>query len=128
MKIIDILVAKESVAKLNNFKFNDFKIVSNVYKLTKRINEILDLVKAEQQKIVDLYTKKDDNGKPIIENNQYQFETVEDRDNFISEFEKMKQTEVDDISRIDIPIDSVQIATEFTAKEMMQLEPIINWI
>ena len=128
MKIIDILNAKESLMQLNKVKFNDFKIVSKVYKLTKQVQNILDLVQQEQQKIIDLYVKKDENGKLVIVNKQYQFETVEDMNRFVEEMEKMKNTECDDISKIDIPLQSIQVASDLTSEEMLRLDPIINWI
>ncbi len=128
MTINDILNAKESLAKLNKVKFNDFKVVSNVYKLTKKVNGVLEMVTQEQLKILDLYSKKDPAGKPLIENGQYQFESIENRDKFIDEITSLKKSEVDDIDKIDIRLDSIQFASDFTPEEMLALDPLINWI
>jgi len=128
MRIIDILTARESIAKLNKMKFNDFKMVTKVYKLTKKLNDTMDIYQQEQQKIVDMYVKKDANGKPDILNNMYQFENDENKRKFIVENEKLRFSEVDDVEKIDISISSIDAANDFTSEEMLKLEPIINWV
>ena len=128
MKIIDILNSRESLAKLNKIKFNDFKVVSSIYKLTKKVNEVLDMVQQEQQKIIDLYVKKDDNGKIVVANNQYQFDNNENRIKFIKDMESLKQSNVDDIQKIDISMSKIQNGAELTGEELIKLEPLINWI
>ena len=128
MKIIDILNAKESLMQLNKVKFNDFKIVSKVYKLSKQVQTVLDLVQQEQDKILDLYAKKDANNKPIIISGQYQFETIENRNKFIEEIGKLRNTECDEVEKIDISLQSIQVASELTSEQMLKLDPIINWI
>lgn len=127
MKVIDILDAKESLAKLNLVKFSDFKIVSSIYKLTKKVNNVLDMVQQEQKKIIDIYAKKDNNGKTIILNNMYQFEDEEKKNNFIKEMSDLKQQDIDDINKIDISMSKIQYGAELTGEELMKLEPLINW-
>ena len=127
MKVIDILDAKESLAKLNLVKFSDFKIVSSIYKLTKKVNNVLDMVQQEQKKIIDIYAKKDNNGKTIILNNMYQFEDEEKKNNFIKEMNDLKQQDIDDINKIDISMSKIQYGAELTGEELMKLEPLINW-
>ena len=127
MKVIDILDAKESLAKLNLVKFSDFKIVSSIYKLTKKVNNVLDMVQQEQKKIIDIYAKKDNNGKTIILNNMYQFEDEEKKNNFIREMNDLKQQDIDDINKIDISMSKIQYGAELTGEELMKLEPLINW-
>ena len=128
MKLIDILNAKDSISKLNKIKFTDFKIVSSVYKLTKHLNEILDMVQQEQNKIISAHALLDSNNNPVIKNNQYQFAKDENRIAFIEEMNKLKQSDIDDISKIIIPIDSIQIANDITSEDMLKLEPLIEWI
>ena len=127
MKVIDILDAKESLAKLNLVKFSDFKIVSSIYKLTKKVNNVLDMVQQEQKKIIDIYAKKDDKGKTIILNNMYQFEDEEKKNSFIKEMNDLKQQDIDDINKIDISMSKIQYGAELTGEELMKLEPLINW-
>lgn len=127
MNILNVLDAKEAITKLNKVKFNDFKIVSKVYKLTKDINNILEMVQQEQNKIVKKYAKFE-NDKPSISNGQYQFDSIENRNNFIKEMEELKKSNIDNIEKIDIPVDSIQYMSELTSVDMMILEPFINWI
>lgn len=128
MIINDILNAKDSLIKLNNAKFSEFKIVASVYKLVKKVESIFDMVTKEQNKIIDIYVQKQENGQLVIKDNQYQFENDEKRNNFITEMNKLRSTEVDDISKITIPTDSIQILSDFSSEDMVRLEPLVEWI
>jgi len=128
MTINDILNAKESLTKLNKIKFNNFRTISNIYKLTKKVNSILELLQQENEKIIDIYVLKDSNGKPLIKNNQYQFETVEKKDSFIKESNKLRFEEVSDITKIDININDIQVSLDFSSEDMIKLDSMINWI
>lgn len=128
MTIKQILDAKPSLIKLNKIRFSDFKIVSKVYKLSKNIDSALELANAEQDKIIQTYVKKDENGNLVITNNQYQFATEQDRLNFINEIEKLRNQEIEELNKIDIPTEKVQIVNDFSAEDMLLLDSIINWI
>lgn len=128
MKIIDILNARNSIAMLNRIKFADFKMVSNVYRFTKRINEVLEMHQQEQKKIIDIYVLKDEKGQLVIKNNQYQFADEKVKQKFIEDMNSLALSEVPDLDRIDISLDSVQAAEGFTSEELLKLEPLINWI
>lgn len=128
MTIKQILDAKPSLIKLNKIRFSDFKIVSKVYKLSKNIDSALELANAEQDKIIQTYVKKDANGNSVIINNQYQFATEQDRLNFINEIEKLRNQEIEELNKIDIPTEKVQIVNDFSAEDMLLLDSIINWI
>lgn len=128
MIINDILNAKDSLIKLNNAKFSEFKIVASIYKLVKKVDSIFDMVTKEQNKIIDIYVQKQENGQLVIKDNQYQFENDEKRNSFIMEMNKLRFTEVDDISKITIPTDSIQILSDFSSEDMVRLEPFVEWI
>lgn len=128
MIINDILNAKDSLIKLNNAKFSEFKIVASVYKLVKKVESIFDMVTKEQNKIIDIYVQKQEDGQLVIKDNQYQFENDEKRNGFIMEMNKLRSTEVDDISKITIPTDSIQILSDFSSEDMVRLEPLVEWI
>lgn len=127
MIINDILNAKDSLIKLNNAKFSEFKIVASVYKLVKKVESIYDIVTKEQNKIIDIYVQKQENGQLVIKDNQYQFENEEKKNGFIVEMNKLRFTEVDDISKITIPTDSIQHIVDFSSEDMVRLEPLIEW-
>lgn len=128
MIINDILNAKDSLIKLNNAKFSEFKIVASVYKLVKKVESIYDMVTKEQNKIIDIYVQKQENGQLVIKDNQYQFENEEKKNSFITEMNKLRFTEVDDISKITIPTDSIQYILDFSSEDMVRLEPLIEWV
>lgn len=128
MIINDILNAKDSLIKLNNAKFSEFKIVASVYKLVKKVESIYDMVTKEQNKIIDIYVQKQENGQLVIKDNQYQFESEEKKNGFITEMNKLRFTEVDDISKITIPTDSIQHIVDFSSEDMVRLEPLIEWV
>ncbi len=128
MIISDILNAKDSLSKLNKIKFKNFKTISGIYKLTKKINSILELLQQENEKIIDIYTLKDKNGKPLIKDGQYQFESIEKRDSFVTEFNKLRTEEVTDVEKVSININDIQFSTDFSAEDMMKLDPIIEWV
>ena len=128
MKINDILLAKEAITKLNTVKFKDFKMVMQVYSLTKSVNEVYDMVTSERNKIVDLYVQKDSNNNAIVKDNMYQFTTEENKLNYIKDNENLKDTEIDTIKKIQIPVDSIQYADNFTGADMLALDGFIDWI
>ncbi len=128
MIINDILNIREPLIKLNKIKFENFKTVSEIYKLTKQVDSVLDMVQQEQNKIIDMYVMKDEKGKPISKNSQYQFNKDEDRINFISDSNKLRTEEVNDINKINISLSSIKYSPDLSAEDMMKLESVINWV
>ena len=52
----------------------------------------LKLLENERKKLVETYAKKDENGNPVIEKNEYK---MEDMDSFKAEFEELLKEEID---------------------------------
>ena len=52
----------------------------------------LKLLENERKKLVETYAKKDENGKAVIENNEYK---MDDMDSFKEEFEELLKEEID---------------------------------
>lgn len=52
----------------------------------------LKLLENERKKLVETYAKKDENGKAVIENNEYK---MDDMDSFKAEFEELLKEEID---------------------------------
>ena len=127
MKINDIIASKEALIKLNNIKFTDFNISYKIYKTIKTVNEILDTVQEEQNKIIAKYVAKEESGKLKIENNQYQFNSDDDKMRFINELTSLKNSEVE-VNKIDIPVQSIQYANALSSSDLMTLDIFINWV
>lgn len=128
MTINDILAARDSLVKLNYVKFNDFSVTRKVYKLNKQFNSVIELALNEQNKIIDIYTKKDAQGKPIIVNAQYEFEKVEDRTKCFAEIAKLRSSNITDIEKVQIPLSSIELAKDISTQDLLLLECIIDWV
>lgn len=128
MKIIQILNARDSLAKVNKIKFNDFNITIRVFKLTKRVNEILEIVQMEQKRIIEEYVLTDEKGNPVIENSRYKFKNVSDAKQYEEEYAVMLNTEADDLEQIQIPLASVKSATDISSEDLIKLVSLIEWV
>ncbi len=128
MKVIDILNARDSLVKLIKVRFSDFKTTSNVYKLAKKVDAVFDMVQQEQDKIIDIYVKKDENGNPVTVNGNYHFENTEQRDKFLLDINKLRNEEVSDIEKITIKIDTIQAASDLSSEDMLKLDTVVDWV
>lgn len=128
MKIVQTLNARDSLAKVNKIKFNDFNITIRVFKLTKRVNEILEIVQMEQKRIIEEYVLTDEKGNPVIENSRYKFKNVSDAKQYEEEYAVMLNTEADDLEQIQIPLASVKSATDISSEDLIKLVSLIEWV
>ena len=128
MKVIDILVARDSLVKLIKVRFTDFKTTSAVYKLVKKVDSVTDMVQTEQKKIIDIYADKDEKGNLVVQNGNYIFSKPENNAKCVEEMNKLRNEEVTDVEKITIKLDSVQNASELSAEDIIKLEPVIDWV
>lgn len=128
MKTYEILRIKDLVAKLNTIRFDDFKITTKVYKLTKKINEHIEIINNEQVKIAKEYALVDNEGNLVVNKNQYQFENDEKKQNYLKEMNSIYNASVDDIEKIEIPVESIQNGQLLSAEDMITLEILVNWV
>lgn len=122
MKFNELNIGKEALIKLNNVKFNDFKIAMKVFKLMKSVNENIDFFTSEYNKIVDSYDCEK------IQNGSLKFKTVEDKVKFEEEQHKLLNTELENIEKIEIPLASVENAKDFSGNDIMALSPFVEWL
>lgn len=122
MKVNDVILGKEALIKLNNTKFNDFKIVMSVYKLVKSVDEVLDMAQSQQQKIIDTYHAVN------LQNGTFKFNNEEDKRSFLKEMDELKNADIDSIQQIKIPLNSVQNAPDISARDLVSLAPFVEWI
>lgn len=129
MKLLEFLNLKDSIELLTKVKFSDFKITLDIYNLSKKTNEMLDLYRQEHSKIVEEYVQKDDNGNIMIDDKrQFMFKNDEDRQKFIDSVSELNNTEITDVNKIDISIEKIQgNNNSLTADVMLKLDPIITW-
>lgn len=127
MKIIQILNARDSLAKINKIKFDDFNITFKVFKLTKRVNEILEVVKVEQNKLISEYVITDNNGVPEVNGHQYMFKDPDAENKYLEEYKSLLNTSASLIEPIEIPLSSVKSAADISTEDLFKLDPLIKW-
>lgn len=127
MIVNQILEAKNSLLKLTKAKFTNFKTTYDIYKLTKQVENLYELVNKEQEKIIDIYVQKDDSGQIIVKDNQYQFESQEKRNGFIQELNKLRSEEVKDIQPLNLSYEEFQQVSDFSVEDMVKLDGLIIW-
>lgn len=127
MIVNQILEAKNSLLKLTKAKFTNFKTTYDIYKLTKQVESLYELVNKEQEKIIDIYVQKDDSGQIIVKDNQYQFESQEKRNGFIQELNKLRSEEVKDIQPLNLSYEEFQQVSDFSVEDMVKLDGLIIW-
>lgn len=120
MTINDILLSKESLMKLNQAKFKDFKMVMKIYNLTKKFNEVVDIVKDQQQKLINEYATGTEDG--VVK-----FENDENKQKFVEELEKIKNTEYTDIEMLTIHSSDITYLPDFSGNDMIILSAFIIW-
>ena len=92
-----------------------------VYKLIKNINEQKDFFALEERKLIDKYNAT------ILENGNIKFITKEDQINFSEEYEVLMNCEIDVVAAVELTFDDLG-SSEFSPKEIMALEGVINFI
>ena len=85
------------------------------------------MVNKEQEKIIDIYVQKDDSGQIIVKDNQYQFSSVENRDKFVQEINKLRAENITDIEPIELTDNDIQFITDFSVEDMIKLDGLIIW-
>src|SRR3989304_2200620 len=83
-------IEKLSVLEISDFQTN-YAIARNITKISSAVKSFF----KAQDAHINKYVKKDELGKPIILNKEFDFETKEAHDNFISKKQKLAVTEID---------------------------------
>lgn len=74
MRIVDLLMARETLQKLGSVEGLNSIIAYKIAKNIKTIDKELSTYDETRIKIVKEYADKDDEGNPVVVNNQYQLE------------------------------------------------------
>lgn len=127
MKIIQILNARDSLAKINKIKFDDFNVTIKVFKLTKKVNEILEIVQTEQNKLMSECAIVDENGTPIVKSSQFSFKDSDAKNKYYEEYKAILNTDADDLEAIEIPLSSVKTANDISSEDLIKLDSLIKW-
>lgn len=92
-----------------------------VYKLTKSIEDKRQFFIQEEKKLIDKFNVE------ILENGNIKFNSVEDQMTFSKEHADLMQYEIEELETLELNFDDLG-DVEFTPRELMALEGIINFV
>lgn len=120
MTINKILNSIQSIEKLMNLEL-PFKEAYRIYSLTKEINDAREFFIKEERKLIEKYNAE------IAENGEIKFNSVEDKNSFIKEYDDLKNLELNEFKPLEINI-SILDKINFTPIDFIALDGVINFI
>lgn len=129
MKLIDIMQARDALAKLTDTHFTSYKTLRELVRLKKRVDEEFEFYSAQEKKAVDAYADKSEDGQLIfVEGGRLKLKDVKSKTAFDAEIAKLNDTEVDDIPIATIRESDFKSAADFpTATDMLALSALIEF-
>ena len=115
--------------KLLQTNFTSFKLSRNLMIQKKKIDNELSIYLELEKKLIDKYAKKDDNGQPIVgEDGIIEFDSEDNKAEFIREIIELKNTTIDNFEKVTIYEDNFRNANDIPSpNEMLALEEVIDW-
>ena len=129
MKLFDIMQAREALAKLTNTHFTSYKILRELVKLKRRVDEEFEFYAAQEKKAVEAYAEKTEEGQPIfLEGGRLKLKDLKSKNAFDEEISKLNETEVEDIPCVKISESDFRSVEDFpTATDMLVLSAFVNF-
>lgn len=129
MKLIEILQGREALKKLTDTHFTSYKTLRDLVRLSKRVDEEYDFYSKQEQKAVEAYADKTEDGQLIfVEGGRLKLKDAAAKQAFDAELTKLNETEIDDIPAVTIRESDFASAADFpTATEMRLLSAFINF-
>lgn len=129
MKLINVLQARDALAKLTDTHFTSYKILRELVKLKKRVDEEYEFYSTQEKKAVDTYAEKTEDGQLVfIDGGRLKLKDVKSKQAFDAEIAKLNDTEVDEIPVVVIRESDFKSAADFpTATDMLALSGIIEF-
>lgn len=129
MKLIDIMQARDALAKLTDTHFTSYKILRELVRLKKRVDEEYEFYSAQEKKAVDAYADKTEDGQLIfVDGGRLKLKDAKSKTAFDAEIAKLDDTEVDDIPVVVIRESDFKSAADFpTATDMLALSTLIEF-
>jgi len=129
MKLLEVLKAKEPLARLMDKNFTNYKVLRDLVKLQKAITAEVEFYTAQEKKNIALYAETDDKGQPVVlADGRLKLKDVSAKLAFETEIAKLHDTEVDGITAITIYESDFKSSAEYPKpSEMVMLEPIIKF-
>ena len=129
MKLNNVMQARDALAKLTDTHFTSYKILRELVKLKKRVDEEYEFYSTQEQKAVDAYAEKNENGQLVfVDGGRLKLKDAKSKAAFDAEIAKLNETEVDDIPVVTIRENDFRTAADFpTATDMLLLSEIIEF-
>ncbi|MDE7082512.1 MAG: hypothetical protein K2O89_02255 [Clostridia bacterium] len=129
MKLIELMQAREALAKLTDTHFTSYQILRELVKLKKRVDEEYEFYSTQEQKAVDLYAEKTEEGQLVfVDGGRLKLKDVKSKNAFDAEIAKLNETEVNDIPIVTIHESDFKSAADFpTATDMLSLSELITF-
>lgn len=129
MKLISIMQARDALTELTDTHFTSYKILRELVRLKKRVDEEFEFYSAQEKKAVDTYADKTEDGQLIfVEGGRLKLKDAKSKAAFDAEIAKLNDTEVDDIPVVIIRESDFKSAADFpTATNMLALSAIVEF-
>lgn len=130
MTLGELFTAKELIKKLSDTKFKSFKTIRSVVNLVKQSDEELKFFSTQINGLINVYSEKGADGKPItLQNGNIKLSDESAATSFNKEYTDLLSVDVSDkIHKIEISeSDFASVNDMPTPAEMLILDPIIDW-
>jgi hypothetical protein len=91
-KLGQLKVCEKQIAALDKCEFVDFKTKYHAGKIIRKLDSVLKVIEQERIALLNTHCKKDENGKPVLVENAFQFEEGK-KEEFQLEFAKYLEVE-----------------------------------
>lgn len=124
-----VINAHEALATLTTKRFTSFRVARKLVALRKRIDEEFDFYASEERKFLDLYAKKNENGDPIVtEENRIQLKDEPSAKAFLQKIDELRNSPVEGIEPVKLcEGDFCETQALPTPDEMISLEGFIEF-
>ena len=125
----NILIAHEALGNLTAKRFTSFKVARQLVALRKKVDEEFDFYASEEKKLLDLYAKKNENGDPMItEENRIQLKDAASAKAFLQKIAELRNSPVEGIEPVVLyERDFCEVQALPTPDEMIALEGFIEF-
>ena len=125
----NILTAHEALGNLTAKRFTSFKVARQLVALRKKVDEEFDFYASEEKKLLDLYAKKNENGNPMItEENRIQLKDEASAKAFLQKIAELRNSPVEGIEPVVLyEGDFCEVQALPTPDEMIALEGFVEF-
>lgn len=128
-RLYEVVMLADAVSILTRKRFNNWNVSLKIVKTFKELNSLKEFYLKKENDIIDLYAKKDENNKLVLESgNHLSFENDSAREGFKKDLENLQNTEVDIPEPITISEkDFANNESPLMPTEIMVLDGYINF-